>query len=148
MRWTDWTALNHSKTNFHTFDALDGRLSTHASSIISIGGGIEYVTDDGLALRTCVFYEPRAVGSRDLWPNLVDAAYTGFGVGLGYKVGSVQIDFFTGISLLRTTRNSAQPYPGTYDGDNGYGFGIQFTRVWGRSEGSSSRVKGESSSAE
>jgi hypothetical protein len=95
-----------------------------------------------------VFYEPRAVGARDLWPNLVDATYTGFGVGVGYEVGKVQIDFFTGISLLRTTRasQSTRGYPGTYDGDNGYGFGIQFTRVWGQPDGAAERKRAPSPS--
>jgi long-chain fatty acid transport protein len=141
MRWTDWTALNHSKFNFHRLDVFDARISNHARSITTFGGGIEHVTERGMALRTSVFYEGRAAGSADLWPNLVDAGYTGFSVGLGYPVGRYQVDFYAGISLVQTTRvaQSDTGFPGTYDADNGYALGIQFTRVWGGVESGEGR---------
>jgi long-subunit fatty acid transport protein len=141
IRWTDWTALNHSKSNFHRLDVFDARMSNHARSIAAFGGGIEHVTDRGLALRASVFYEGRAAGAADLWPNLVDAGYTGFSVGLGYPVGPYKVDFYAGMSLLQTTRvaQSDTGFPGTYDVDNGYSFGIQFTRVWKGAESGADR---------
>ncbi len=152
MRWTDWTALNHSKFEFDKLKNLDRRVSHHSDSIIAIGAGVEYVTDGGLALRTSVFYEPRAVDSMDLSPSLVDAAYTGYSVGLGYQVGHYMIDLYAGLSVVRETkvRSSATGFPGIYGADSGYGygFGIQFTRVWRGAEGSSSRKNGELSSAD
>ena len=73
----------------------------------------------------------------------------GLSFGLGYPVGHYKVDFYAGISVLQTTRvaQSDTGFPGTYDADNGYSFGIQFTRVWRGAERSTRRGEARGASA-
>jgi len=134
VRWTDWTSLNRSDFDFSAFDALDRPISRHTRSVVALGGGVEYLTNGGLALRACLFHEPRAVAAADLWPALVDASFTGFGAGLGYRVGPYRIDFFTGASILGEKKSvvSEAGFPGSYKAEGGYVFGVEISRFWGR----------------
>lgn len=134
VRWTDWTSLNHSDFDFSAFDALDRPISRHTRSVVGLGGGVEYVTEGGIALRACLFHEPRAVAATDLWPALVDASFTGFGAGFGYRAGAYQIDFFTGASVLGEKKSvvSEAGFPGSYKAEGGYVFGVEISRFWGK----------------
>jgi long-subunit fatty acid transport protein len=131
-RWTDWTTLDDSEFDFET-DSLDQPVTEHASTILAWGGGIEYVTERGLALRAAAFYEPRAIDREYIWPNQVDASYIGLSLGLGYRFGDYQLDAFVGSSVVKevSVGGSAYGFPGKYSAHDGYGMALQITRFWG-----------------
>jgi long-subunit fatty acid transport protein len=132
-RWTDWTTLDDSEFDFEDTNLLDQPITRHSSAILAWGGGIEYVTSRGLALRASFFYDPRAIDRVDMWPNLIDASYIGVGIGLGYRFGDYQVDVFGGSSAVKevSVGASAKGFPGKYSAHDSYGMGLQITRFWG-----------------